>query len=169
MSGPFPHSGNSGKLVHPFKTADNQPVSGIIRWQYANTKGYPRLMMSDKRTCRRSSGNGLQHRGFHLQIPFGIEEIPDSVDHPGTFHKDFLDLRIHDQVEITLAVTLFGIGKGIEHLAFLLFHNRRGRNDFDNMVNSLACTEISPVCVRNTNPFTPTMSPISINFLKTVL
>ena len=102
-------------------------------------------MMSDKRTCRRSSGNGLQHRGFHLQIPFGIEEIPDSVDHPGTFHKDFLDLRIHDQVEITLAVTLFGIGKGIEHLAFLLFHNRqrpqrfRQHGQFFGVYGNLTC------------------------------
>src|SRR5579863_8416763 len=86
--------------------------------------------MRDEGTGRRASGYGLQYRSVDLQRAALIEKKADRVDHPGSAQEYVFDLRIDDQVRITLAVAEFRIGDRVEGLAFFFPDNGQGFQRF---------------------------------------
>ena len=67
--------------------------------------------MCHERTCRGATGNRLQHRRFHFEETKRVHELADEAHDLATFDESLADLRIDDQVDVTLPVTGFGIGQ----------------------------------------------------------
>ena len=110
--------------------------------------------MGLKGTRRGAAGIGHQHRSLHLQEALAIQITPDAGYHFGTLEKGILDLAVHNQIHVSLAVAEIRVGQTVE-----LF--RKDLQALDSSVSSVTWMEISPVLVLKTVPFTPTMSPIS--------
>ena len=79
--------------------------------------------MGDERACRSAAGNGLQRRGLDLGITCIIKYLAHGFDDLSAFQEGFLHASIDHQVNIALAVTQFGIFKGIIDNAILLLHH----------------------------------------------
>ena len=73
-------------------------------------------MMGDKGPGGGAAGNGVQHRGLHLNIAHVVQIIPHELDKAGTNDKIPLHLRVHDQVHIPLTVAQLLILKAVELL-----------------------------------------------------
>jgi hypothetical protein len=86
--------------------------------------------MCDKRTCGGTTRNGLQNRCVHFEKTLFVVVISNGVDDFRTFDKRVFDLRIHNQIHITLAIALFGIGECIKGLTIFLFHDWQGFERF---------------------------------------
>ena len=85
-----------------------------------------RVVVGNERTCRRTARNRLQNRGFDFDVPELVEIIAHRGDDLRAFDENVAHVRIHDQIDVTLAVADFGIGEGVERLAVLLLdHGQR--------------------------------------------
>src|SRR5512133_2627218 len=82
-------------------------------------------MMRYKRSGSGATGNRLKNGRFHLQISFRIIQFPKGINYFGTLDKYFSNARIHNQVNITLAIPEFRIGDGVVNLSVLFFYNRQ--------------------------------------------
>ena len=78
-----------------------------------------RVVVRDERACRGAARNRLQDRGLHLDVAALVEELAHRVDDLTPLEERILDLRVHHQVDVALAVADFGVGEGVERLAVL--------------------------------------------------
>jgi len=69
---------------------------------------------------------GLQHRRLHFQKAALIQEAAERRDDPGPHDKGLAHVGVYSQIHIPLAIALFLVGKGIEHLPILLFDHWQG-------------------------------------------
>ncbi len=65
--------------------------------------------MRNERPRDCASGDWLHHGSFDLDKPVAIEKPPHGLHQFAAFQKDFANLRIHDQVDVSLPVTEFDI------------------------------------------------------------
>ena len=72
--------------------------------------------MGLKRTRGGSSCIGYQHGGLNLHEIAAIQEIADLLDDLGSLDKGILDLRVHDQVHISLPIAGIRIRQAVEFL-----------------------------------------------------
>ena len=70
--------------------------------------------MGNKRTGRCTAGNGSQNRSFNLQKIPGIKIVTNRLYDIGPCYKGIHNLRIHNQINITLTITDFCISKAME-------------------------------------------------------
>ncbi|MCY1443103.1 hypothetical protein D9M71_595020 [compost metagenome] len=71
-------------------------------------------MVGLERLGRGTTGDGLQHRGFHFEETAVVEEVADVGDHLGAHAEGLAHLLVDDQVDVALAVAGLGIGQAVE-------------------------------------------------------
>ena len=59
--------------------------------------------MSLERTRRGTTVQSLQHRGFHLEEPAGLQEVAQGTHHLDADHRVLAGLFAHDQVRVAVA------------------------------------------------------------------
>ena len=67
-------------------------------------------MMRLERLCGGSTRYSLHHRGLYFQITPVGEKLPQQADNFNSFAKGFPDLRVDDEINITLPVAHLDIG-----------------------------------------------------------
>ena len=77
--------------------------------------------MGNKRSGRGAAIHWLQNRSFHFKIPAIIHEIPHRLYHVRALSKRIAHFRIHNQINIALAVAQFFVCKRIIRNLFSLF------------------------------------------------
>src|SRR6056297_2564266 len=92
-------------------------------------------MVGLERLCGCSSVDRLQYRCLYLHISLIIHEVTHGLYHFSSPAKNIPDFRVHDKVNITLAVPLFFIRKGIIYISLSVFRlnflgNRYGTQSF---------------------------------------
>ncbi len=86
--------------------------------------------MGDEGSGCSTAGYGLQDGGFHLQVTFFIEQIPQGGVNLCPLSEEFSGLGIDNQVHVTLTVTVFSIGDRIINLTISFLHNGQGFDGF---------------------------------------
>ena len=66
-------------------------------------------MVRDKRACGRADFQRAEHRRVHLQEPALIQELAHLIVDARTNHKGIPHFRVHDQIEIALAIAHIGV------------------------------------------------------------
>ena len=97
-----------------------------------------RVVVGNERTCRRTARNRLQNRGFDFDVPELVEIFAHRGDDLRTLDENLAYVGIHDQIDVALAVTDFGVGEGVEGLSVLLFHDGQGPQRFGEQGQLLA-------------------------------
>ena len=87
------------------------------------------IVVRDKRAGRCTTGNGLQHRGVHLEPALLGEGVPHGLDHPAAGLEGALDFGIDHEVDIPHPVAELRIGEGVVHLAVFIGLDRGQRAD----------------------------------------
>ena len=72
--------------------------------------------MGDERTRSGASGDGLHHRGLHLQIAPPQQKIPHRLDDARALDEYETRLLVDDQIDVTLAVLQLLVGQAVELL-----------------------------------------------------
>ncbi len=81
--------------------------------------------MRDERTGSGSSRNGLENRSLDLEAACLVEIFTHRGDDLRPLDEDFLDLRVHDEVDIAHPVAKFRIREGVMNLSVRLLHDRK--------------------------------------------
>ena len=84
-------------------------------------------MVRLERPRRRPAVDGLQNGRFHFQPALLVEIAAHGGDQPAAGEEDLLDLRVDREVDISLPVAQFGIGKSVEHVPFVVALDDRQR------------------------------------------
>src|SRR5277367_4618287 len=87
-----------------------------------------RVMMGDKRLRRGAARDGVQHRCLKFEITVLDEATAQRRDNPAAPAQRLAALRVHDQIEIALAVAQLDIG---ETMIFLGKRTQGLRQDRD--------------------------------------
>ena len=83
-------------------------------------------------------GMGLQDRSFNLEVSAFVEEFAHRIDDFRPIDEYLLDLRVDDQVDVSLAVAQLGIAEGVVHLSVLLLDDRQRAERFAEQFELLA-------------------------------
>ncbi len=100
----------SADLIHSFHAAHDQPFQIKFRCDAQVHIQIQRIVMRDKRPCRRAAGDRIEHRGFHLNESVAVQIIPDGSDDLGAFDEGILNAGIHDHIQIAFSVSCIRIG-----------------------------------------------------------
>ncbi|MNH23089.1 hypothetical protein D3C79_829720 [compost metagenome] len=73
-----------------------------------------RVVVSNKRTSRRTARDHLHHRGFDFHKASAHHEVTDRRHHLRTDLEGVTGFFVGDQIQITLAITGFLIGQAVE-------------------------------------------------------
>ena len=119
------------KLVNPFEAAHDQAFEVQLVGNTQVERDVQGVVVRDEGTSRCTARDGLQHGRFHFQITAFVEKLAHGVDDLGALEENVLHPFVDDQVHVTLAVALLGIGKGVVHIPVLiLFHHRQRAERF---------------------------------------
>src|SRR6185369_294337 len=109
-------------LEHPVETADDEPFQ-VKFGSYSQVEFHiESVVMSDERSGSRPSRDLLHHRCFNFEEVPLHHEVADEADNFRPLEENFPDFRIHDQIDIALAVSGLDIGKAMK-----LFRKRQER------------------------------------------
>ncbi len=114
------------ELVHAVEAAHDQTLEIELAGDSHVEIYVERVVVRDERTRRRAARDGLQDGSLHLHVTARVEELAHGSHDLGALHEDLAHLRIHGQIDVTLAVAHFGVGQGVELLAVLLLHDGQG-------------------------------------------
>src|SRR6202035_2503224 len=92
------------------ETADGEPLQVQFGRDAKVHIRIERIVMRLERTRRGTAGNGVQHRGFHLQKSARVQEGAQVADYGGTRFEYAPAVLVHDQIDIAPAITQFRIG-----------------------------------------------------------
>ena len=101
-------------LEHFLETTHHQTLQVKLRGNTQVHIDIQRIVVSNKRTRRRAAGDRLQHRRFHFHEATGFEETAHGADHRRAGLEHLTRLRVHDQIDVALAVARFLIGQAVE-------------------------------------------------------
>ena len=72
-----------------------------------------RVVMRLERFRRRAARNRLHHRRFHFEKIPRKEKLPDRADCFGAFDENLFDVRIDNQIHVTLAIARFHVFQAV--------------------------------------------------------
>lgn len=94
-------------FVHTFKTTDNQHLQVQLRSNTHEEVHVELVMVSNEGLGSRTTSNGVHHGSFHLNEIAGVKVVADVANNLRPGNENIARAVVHDQVEITLAETLF--------------------------------------------------------------
>ena len=107
---------DAAHLVHPLHAAHDQPLQVQLRGDAHIHINVLRVVVRDKRTSVGAAGNGAENRRLHLHEA-QIVQIAAQIRHePAADLEVPLTLRVHDEIDVPLAVTDLLIGQAVELL-----------------------------------------------------
>ena len=113
-------------LVHALKAAHNQALEIQLGGDAHVHRDVQRVEVGDERPCRGTTGDSLQRRGFNLGVAGIIEHLAHGLHDLGALQEGLFHAGVDHQVDIALAVTQFGILKGVVgHAVLHLDHGQR--------------------------------------------
>ena len=112
-----------GKFINPFKTAHDQAFQIEFIGNAQIKRNVQGVVVRNKRPGGGTTRNSLQNGRLHFQVSFIIQEIAHRFDDLCPFDKGVFYFIVNDQVDITLPVTLVGVGECIIHFSVFLFHD----------------------------------------------
>ncbi|MNF71742.1 hypothetical protein D3C84_536990 [compost metagenome] len=95
------------------EAADHQALEVQLRRDAQEHGHVQRVVVGLEGLGRGATGDGLQHRRFHFEEVALGEELADVADDPGAHAEGIADFLVDDQVDVALAVTLFGVGQAV--------------------------------------------------------
>ena len=111
-------------FIHTFETTHNQSLQVQLTGNTHVQWNIQCVVVSDKRTCRSTSGNRLKNRSFNFDISFRVEILSHRVVDLVPFQEDFFNSVVYYQVYIALTVTEFRVFKFIVSHSIFVFYNR---------------------------------------------
>ena len=110
----------AGKFEDTVKAAHNQTLQVELVGDAQVEGDVQRVVVGDERTGRGATGNGLQHRGVHLEPPLLGEGVAHGLDDPAAGLESALDLGVDHQVDVAHPVAELRVGERIVHLPVLV-------------------------------------------------
>lgn len=87
-------------------------------------------MVGDEWACCRSSGYGLEDWGVDFDVSVCVEVFAHGVEHFCSFEEYVFDAFVDYEVDVALAVALFGVGECVVGFAVFDFDDRQGSEAF---------------------------------------
>ena len=109
------------ELIHALEAAHDEALQVKLVGNAEVHRDVQGVVVRDERTRRGAAGDGLQHRGLHLEIAALVEETADAVDDAGAGDEDVLHLVVHHEVDVTHTVAQFGVVEFVVLHAVFLF------------------------------------------------
>ncbi|MCY1440727.1 hypothetical protein D9M71_570120 [compost metagenome] len=100
-------------LEHLLEPANNQALEVQLRRNTQEHAHVQRIVVGFERLGCRAARNGLQHRRFHFQEVTLHQEAADVGDDLRTHAEGLAHVFVDDQVNVALAVALFGVGQAV--------------------------------------------------------
>lgn len=94
-------------FVDTLKTTNNQHLEVQLRSNTHEEIHVEVVVVSNEGLGSRTTSNRVHHRGFHLNEVAGVKVVADVADNLGPGNENIARAVVHDQVEVTLAETLF--------------------------------------------------------------
>ena len=107
---------NTADLVHAVHAADDQALQRKLGRDTHIHIDIERIVVRNKGSCRRAARDGIENGRFDLDIAHIVQIIPQMLDELRTDDEIPLDLRVHDQVDVALAVARLLVGQAVELL-----------------------------------------------------
>ena len=112
-------------FIYTFKTTYNQSLQIKLCCDAQIKVNIQWVVVRDERTCACSAGNRLQDRSFHFRVSGFIENAAHCFHYGGTLQECFFYTVVYHQINITLAITEFGVFKRVISYAVLIFYDRQ--------------------------------------------
>ena len=94
-------------LKYCFKSTNYESFE-VELWSDSKISIYPKsIMVCDKWSCIGSTWNWVHHRSLHLQKAVTFKKISNQAYDAATEYKNFFHIRIHNEIEVALAVAKF--------------------------------------------------------------
>ncbi len=103
-------------LVNALQTADDQALQVQLKGDTKLHILIQRIEMRFKGSGSRTAGVLYQHGGLYLHEAQTVQIAANSADDLRTLQESVLNLRVHDQVHITLTIPHIGVRKSVELL-----------------------------------------------------
>ncbi len=100
-------------LEHFLEAANHQALEVQLRRDTQEHFHVQCVVVGFERLGRGAARNGLQHRRFHFQEVALHQEAADVRNHLRTHAEGLAHVFVDDQVNVTLAIALFGIGQAM--------------------------------------------------------
>ena len=107
---------DAADLVYALEPADDQPLQVKLRLDAQEHVDVERVVMRDERPGRRADLEGAEHRRVDLEEAVGIEVLADRLDDLRARDKGLAHVRVHDHVQIPLAIAQVGVLEAVELL-----------------------------------------------------
>ena len=107
---------HTANLVNLFKAAYDEALQVKLQRNTQLHVFVQRVIMRLKRTRRRTAGIRNQHRGLHFHKSSAVEEIADLLNDLRALYKRVLHFRVHDEIDVSLAVAHIGVRQAVELL-----------------------------------------------------
>ena len=107
---------DAADLIHAVHAADDQALQRKLGRDTHIHIDIERIVVRDKGSCRRAARDGIENGRFDLDIAHIVQIIPQMLDKLRTDDEIPLDLRVHDQIDIALAVARLLVGQAVELL-----------------------------------------------------
>ena len=112
-------------FIYTLETTNNQTLQIKLCCDTHIHINVESIEVSDEWACTCTTSNTLQGRSFYLSITSLIEELTHGTQYDSTLQESIFHTLIHNEVNITLTITLLWIFKLIVCLTVLILNNRQ--------------------------------------------
>ena len=106
----------STNLKYLLKSADDQSLKVELQRDTQVQVLIQCIEMSHEGSCCSTACISHKHGCLHLHEALSVQVTPDSGDNLASLYKGILNIRIHDEIHISLTVTKVRIGHSVELL-----------------------------------------------------
>ena len=97
-----------------FHPPDNEPLEIELRGDAQVAVDPQSVVVGDEGAGVGAAGDGVHHRGFHFEEAFFFKETAHQRDDAAAELEGLLDLRVHDHIQVALAVADLLVGQAVE-------------------------------------------------------
>lgn len=112
-------------FVHTFETAYDEAFQIELCCNTQIQVDIERVVVGDERTGTCSSGDRLQDGSLDFGITGFVEHGTHGRYYFGAFQECFLHTVVHDEVDIALAITQFGVFERVVGYSIFIFYDRQ--------------------------------------------
>ena len=100
-------------FVDAIESADHQALQVEFGRDAQKKIHVERVVMGYKWAGDGAAGDGLHHRGLDFDEAVRVESAAHRLHQLRALQKNFADFRIHDQIDVALAVAQFDVGEAV--------------------------------------------------------
>ena len=107
---------HAADFIHAIQPADDQALQIQLQRDAQLEILVERVEMRLERARRRAACVGDQHRRFDLEEALAVQVAADRGNDPAALDERIAGIRVHDEIQIALAIASIGVGKAVEFL-----------------------------------------------------